>query len=164
MNSAWIAVIGTLAGSVMGGLISYFNTRQQLKHQEARERKKHHLDKLDEMFKAAGELPRLFWDNAISAHLREETIDDIGMIRSSVSHVERLSFLSGAYFPELFEQVHTILNCCAKCQNLLNDARQAREKGSAMKMSETLRESLSALDKACSAAQTKIAEMAGRYI
>ncbi|MBS1786787.1 MAG: hypothetical protein JST85_03650 [Acidobacteria bacterium] len=86
INPAWIPVVAAASGAAIafiGGLIgagiSYFNTRQQLKHQEAREKKKHHLDKLDEIFEALEELPNLFWKDAVSAHLREETIDDLEM-------------------------------------------------------------------------------------
>src|SRR5262249_15566971 len=58
--NAWAGIIGTVLGVLIGGLIAWFNSRFQLRSQEAKDRKKLLLGKIEEIYDLLSQLNHSF--------------------------------------------------------------------------------------------------------
>lgn len=110
MNPAWIAVIGTLAGALIGGGISYLNTQQQLKYQSERERKKYLLEKLDRLSESVEELRLLMFALSSKWPNPKDTEGNIKGYSEAVAQMARVRGLVTIYAPELLDKYNIIQN------------------------------------------------------
>lgn len=108
IEPAWIPVVAAASGAAIafiGGLIgagiSYFNTRQQLRHQAKQEVQKRHLDKLEELSELIDQMVIAYMkakEGVFKATSNLDVYDNIGAIYVLIM---KTRMLSGIYAPEL---------------------------------------------------------------
>jgi hypothetical protein len=107
--NAWVGIIGTLAGTILGGSLTWLNMRFQLKHQEGRERKKLLLEKLEELHEDLSAYSQSY-NQLISARLETLTNGE-KWPADSPNLLPKLRMLVGFYAPELRETLIRVEQC-----------------------------------------------------
>ncbi len=111
IDPAWIPVVAAASGAVIafiGGLIgagiSYLNTRQQLKHQAAREDRKLKIDQLDELSRTVEEVRLIAFDMFGKSGVVWTTEGGVKMSSGLASRIARVRVLTMIHAPHLHEQ------------------------------------------------------------
>jgi hypothetical protein len=104
----WITPIVALLGVIVGGGIGWLNTRLRLERQEAREKKKRMLEKLESLHEAISRYLYAFTSLATSIvqlQISGKPIDERSL---TPPPLQRLRMLVGFYAPELGDQLKEI--------------------------------------------------------
>jgi hypothetical protein len=110
--AAWIGIVGTLIGVLLGGVVAWFNARFQLRYQENRDRKKLILERLEELYQLLSQYNRAYF-NMLQGHIYDSIDQNFSPIippelmpkppeqEEMPVPIERLQMLIGFYAPEL---------------------------------------------------------------
>jgi hypothetical protein len=128
MITAWIGIIGTVVGAIIGGGLSWLNTRFQLKHQEERERKRLLLGKLEETHELLSQYKHSY-TLVTSQHVRMQlTKQPMDLKELTPIPKEKLRMLIGFYAPELTELLKSLEQASNEYGDASADHFEAKEK------------------------------------
>jgi hypothetical protein len=104
---AWIGVIGTLIGALVGGGLALLNARVQLHHHMVRERNKLILSKLEELYENITHLRKSRAADIVQVNANfidvNPALDLAKDIPKLVDAIEKIEMLVGFYAPELVD-------------------------------------------------------------
>lgn len=172
IDQAWIPVVAAASGAVIafiGGLIgagiSYFNTRQQLKHQAKQEYRKFYIEKLDEIVKALDEMHVLLWKDISDAHVGDSKSSDsiIDITYAALKLQRRISFLACAYFPQLEVQVVEVTLKLTEITNSLGKVRQGKKPGEKLYLNNETFALMGEISKLCADLEYKVSHIAKHH-
>ncbi len=134
MNPLWIGALigagGTLLGAVTGGVLSYLNTRQQLKYQRAKEYGELRRGRLEELVVKL-EQTSVFFSGVITYLLSvkpPEKVDQDRFIGKTPFHAE-VMMLTLIYAPELMESYGEMIRLSQEFAGLANTCRNQIDSG-----------------------------------
>jgi hypothetical protein len=115
--NAWVGIIGTVIGAILGGGLTWLNMRFQLRHQEERERRKFLLGKLEELHEVLSQY-RHCYTTATSQHYKASLANEsMDLKDSSTVPIEKLRMLIGFYTPELKDSLQGLENAAYEYGN-----------------------------------------------
>src|SRR5262245_55859808 len=108
LMTEWIPVIATLAGTVVGGIISYFAKLSTLAKQEKSERRSIILSKLEETHQVVRSIRQIYKETY--SDMLSHLVTGLPLSKDTGGPVEidRLAMLIGFYFPELSPEVEAL--------------------------------------------------------
>jgi hypothetical protein len=164
--NAWIGIIGTVIGTIIGGGLAWLNMKFQLQIQEERERKKLLLGKLEEIHELLSKYKHSF-TMATMEHLRATFTSESKLFENLPPvPAERLRMLIGFYAPELKEHFRNLEALKEEWgeasgehlkMNKLGQTEGKKALGWVFHRSKKI-------DAACEAIQEKVIEMAKQYL
>ncbi len=99
--NAWIGIIGTVVGALLGGSAAWLSARFQLHRQEERERKRLFLSKLEELYEVVAQFKDSYKMSTMSLVKTLTAGEAADMSDLPALPIEKLQMLIGFYAPEL---------------------------------------------------------------
>lgn len=182
--NAWFSSVMALAGVLIGGLISWLINRQQLRHQEARDRTVKTLEKLEELHQLLGDyslssmnlLFRTFESNLkLLTDSIESLVKSFGITiklpdkPSTINDpmtLDRIVLLVGIYAPNLSADLDRLMSLTQVSSQLYKKVAMAKHKRQIEQLTELVTpmvETYAQLDKVCSELQAGVITESRKY-
>lgn len=165
MNS-WIGIIGTILGVLIGGGVSWLNSRFQLRQQETKDRKNLLLGKLEEMYGIVSQI------NQIYSELTSEQLKIVSdrlefrVPNSPNIPIDKLNMLVDFYAFELKSTLLRLTRCCdAYGEVLVNRiGLESRSNDDIKRFINDLKREDTKLSQACEVMKMHIVKLTKKYI
>jgi hypothetical protein len=110
--NGWIAVAGTILGVLIGGGLTWLNSRFQLKQMEAKDRKKFLLAKLEELYEIISQIGQSY--SELTSEQSKIVIDrlEFQVPNSPKLPMDKLDMLVSFYATELKITLSKLTRCC----------------------------------------------------
>lgn len=180
--NAWIGSISALLGIMLGGLISWLITRQQLRHQELRERNKTVLSKLEELHQLLGDYAISLFA-IISVQIESEADQLRSLLKNTfpkvqlpdrperekknVMSLDRISLLVGAYAPDLnghLDNLVAVTGEFSQASRELTVAKLRSQQTGKSESYERLVDRFGAIDRICTEMQVEVINITKKYL
>jgi hypothetical protein len=162
----WIIPIATLLGVIVGGGIGFLNSRFQVNRQEARERKKLALEKLEKLHEAISTF-NLAYDvmtlGIVTSGITGSPMDMDRIVKLPTQEVE---MLSGFYAPELGQSIKELMQIHRSLGEFAGQCISAKGKSEIeiKQLFGLLINEKGKLEKLCDAIKKEISDLAQKYI
>jgi gas vesicle protein len=163
----WIAIIGTLAGALIGGGLALLNAHFQLQRQAKRERQKLLLSKLEEIFELLSRIRKAYSLTSLQIVFKLSGTDAAQHTSDeTLIPIERLQLLIGFYAPTLsghLEKLEQHRNEFGEllAKSILWDKRDDKAK---KEIFQAIEPGWRKLDKACAEMQEHVLLLSKQYL
>ena len=163
--NAWIGIIGIVIGTFLGGGVSWFNSRFQLRHQAETERKKFILQKMEKIHEFLSNYKhsyRMLTAEMLKRYASEE-FEELPELPEIPS--EKLKMLVGFYAPELNDSFQDVEKEGETYGTLIGDHLiRSSSKAEQKKSVAFLLHQPGKIGEACEAMQHDVIQLAKSYI
>lgn len=165
MNS-WIGIIGAIVGVLVGGGLSWLNSRFQLKQQEIKDRKKLLLGKLEELYEIVSQINQTY--SELTSEQLKIVSDrlEFNIPNSPKIPTDRLNMLVDFYAIELKSTRLRLTKCCEEYGEVLVNriSLELRGNDEIKRFIDDLRREDTKLSQACTVMKMHIAKLTKKYI
>lgn len=132
---AWIGIIGTVIGTIVGGGLGLVNTRIQMRHQDNRDKRALLLEKLEELYEALSRYRKFYEGLAINAIAKAHGAQQYSIEDIPTLPTERIQLLLRFYAPnpvdhsiQIESSSKEVLTALLKCMDLGSEPGPVRKK------------------------------------